>query len=133
MHAIVKKTLLRLGASGLFLIWVFVVFGVALWHHVWAANPASGSINATLGSTVTYFGTATGTGAAVESACVEGVNCDTFSLTVNGAQADWAGKLIDVKITWSISANDYDLYLHQGSDSGPLVGSSTGGAPETSE
>lgn len=133
MHAIAKKTLLRLRVLGLFLISVFMVLGLSLWHQVWAANPPSGSINAILGSTVTYSGTATGTGAATESVCQESINCDTFSLTVNGAQADWAGKLIDVKITWSISANDYDLFIHQGTDSGPIVGSSAGGAPETSE
>jgi hypothetical protein len=133
MHAIAKKTLRRLGASGLFLLLVLLAFGVVRWQQVWAANPGSGAIGPTLGSMVTYSGTATGTGAATESVCQEAITCDTFSLTVNGAQTDWAGKLIDVKITWTISANDYDLYIHQGTDSGPIVGSSTGGAPETSE
>src|SRR5882762_1723424 len=132
MRAIAKKTLRKLGASGLFFFLVLLIFGVAMWHQVWAASPGSGSIGPA-SSPVTYVGTATGTGAAVESACVDGTNCDTFSLTVTGTTAQWAGLLIDVKITWSISANDYDLYIHQGANTGPIVGSSTGGAPETSE
>src|SRR3977135_3395145 len=131
MRAIAKKTLRRLGASGLFFFLVLLVLGVTLWHQVWAASPGSGSIGPMLNATVTYSGTATGTGAAVEAACVEGVNCDTFRLTVNGPQTSWAGKLIDVKITWSISANDYDLSIHQGTNSGPIVGQSGGADPHT--
>lgn len=60
MHAIAKKTLRRLGASGLFFFSVLLVFGVTLWHQVWAANPSSGSIGP-IGPSIIYSGTATGT------------------------------------------------------------------------
>ncbi len=93
----------------------------------------SGSIAPTLGAKVAYTGDATGTGAANETACQEDINCDSYALNVTGTQAQWAGKLIDVKISWSISTNDYDLFVHQGTVAGPIVGSSTGGAPETME
>jgi len=46
-----------------------------------------------------------------------------------GAPADYAGKLIAVTIQWSNSANDYDLYIHKDSNSGPVVGVSADGAP----
>src|SRR5438270_8122022 len=65
-----------------------------------SATPAAGSIG-TGGPALAWDGTAAGTGSASgESTCVEGVNCDSFILTVTGTQADWAaaGKRIEVKI-----------------------------------
>jgi hypothetical protein len=109
-----------------------------------AASPASGVIAPTgpvLPFTGTWNGTATGTGAnAHESDCVEGVNCDTFRLTV--APGDYSGKFIDTRIDWTVPANDYDLYIHkcptpastaaQCNATDP-TGQSTGGAPQTNE
>src|SRR6266852_2319565 len=47
-----------------------------------AATPASGTISAT-SSPLSWDGTATGTGAVNgESSCIDGINCDTFTLTV---------------------------------------------------
>ncbi|MDT7604098.1 MAG: hypothetical protein QOF61_2095, partial [Acidobacteriota bacterium] len=80
-----------------------------------AASPASGTIAPTgpvPTFTGTWTGTATGTGSANgEATCVEGVNCDTFRLTV--APGDYTGKFIAIKIQWTVAANDYDLYLHK--------------------
>ena len=109
-----------------------------------AANPASGTIAQTgpvLPFTGTWTGTATGTGSGGgEATCVEGVNCDTFRLTV--APGDYTGKLIAVRIQWTLSANDYDLYVHkcptqastiaQCNATAP-VGQDGGGAPQTNE
>ena len=95
-----------------------------------ASNPATGNITPT-GPTQQWDGTAVGTAAPNESACVEGVNCDTFTLNV--APGDYTGKIIQVKITWTNPANDYDLYIHKDSNAGPIVGSSADGAPQTSE
>lgn len=97
-----------------------------------AASPASGTI--TPGSQpVTWTATAAGGASNGESTCVEGVNCDTFTLTVSGTPADWAGKKINVSISWVVAANDYDLFIHKGSNSGPVISSSTHGAPGTVE
>jgi hypothetical protein len=68
-----------------------------------------------------------------ESECVEGVNCDTFILNVEGTPADWAGKQIKVSIKWTLEANDFDLYIHKDSNTGPIVARSADGAPQTSE
>ncbi len=101
---------------------------------VLAANPASGSISAGTTAPVTWVGTATGTGSAQgESTCVDGVNCDVYTLTVSGAPSDYAGHIVDVKIHWTVPADDYDLYIHQGDLTGPVVGTSAGGAPGTTE
>src|SRR5438128_6822524 len=98
-----------------------------------AAVPSSGTIGPNDTTPLAWDGPVTGGASADESTCVEGVNCDTFTLTVSGTAADWAGKLVAVRISWTIPANDYDLYIHQGSNSGPTVGSSAGGAPDTDE
>ncbi|MFL6253547.1 MAG: hypothetical protein ACJ74T_00855, partial [Pyrinomonadaceae bacterium] len=109
-----------------------------------AANPASGTIAVTgpvVPFTGTWTGTATATGSANgEGTCVEGVNCDTFRLTV--APGDYTGKLIAVKIQWTVAANDYDLYIHKcptpastiaQCNAGATVGQDGQGAPQTQE
>lgn len=101
---------------------------------VQAANPTSGSLNPTSGTSVTWNGTSPG-GASPdgETTCVEGTNCETFTLTVAGSPADWAGKLVKVKIDWTIPAHDYDLYIHKDSVTGPEVSRSGGSPPIISE
>ncbi|MDQ6623632.1 MAG: hypothetical protein M3Y86_09135, partial [Verrucomicrobiota bacterium] len=98
-----------------------------------AANPASGTITPA-SAPLSWDGTAAaGVSATGEGNCVEGVSCDTFSLTVSGTPGNWAGKQISVTISWVVLASDYDLYIHKGSNAGPLIGKSTGGAPGTNE
>ena len=97
-----------------------------------AANPTSGTI-AVNSSPVTWTGTAAGGAYNGEGTCVEGVNCDTFTLTVAGTPADWAGKRIQVDMSWVVLANDYDIYIHKTNNAGPVVDQSAHGAPSTSE
>jgi hypothetical protein len=96
-----------------------------------SAAPPSGTIN-TGGPTLAWDGTAPGVppSANGESTCVEGTNCDTFTLTVGGTQGDWvtAGKRIEVRITPPASQDDYDLVIHKTSNSGTIVDSSGNGA-----
>ena len=113
-------------------------------QHATAANPPSGTIAPTgtvLPFTGNWTGTASGTGAnATEVDCMEGINCDTFRLTV--APGVWSAKIINAKIQWTAPANDYDLYIHKcptGASTNdqcnatPTVGESHGGAPGTEE
>lgn len=73
-------------------------------------------------------------GVVQESTCVDGANCDIFTLNVTGAQEDWAGKQIVVGISWSLPSSDYDLYIHKDSVSGPLVSKGVNdGPPATSD
>jgi len=62
-----------------------------------------------------------------ESACTEGVNCDSYNLTLSGTPADWTGKQVHVQINWLSPSDDYDMYVHKGSLSGPVVASSGAG------
>jgi hypothetical protein len=66
-----------------------------------------------------------------ESTCVEGLTCETFSLTLSGTPADWSGKVVKVKLDWLAPADDYDLFVHKDSLDGPEVASSANGATIT--
>ena len=93
-----------------------------------AQNSSAGTIHAGDTSALTWTGSSLTAGAAnTESVCQEGVNCDSYTLNVAGTKADWAGKRVQVQLNWQVSANEYDIYIHQGSLSGPLVTSSLQG------
>lgn len=100
-----------------------------------ASSPTGGTINPAATTPVTWTGSAVGGGGlnaplliGSEDLCQEGLTCDTFTLTVGGTTADWAGKLVHVKIEWLLPTTDYDLYIHKDSNSGPVVASSGRGA-----
>lgn len=99
-----------------------------------AANPAEGTVDPSTITSVSWDGTAIGTGGTDETTAIEGINRDTFILHV--APGTYTGKVIAVSLKWTSGANDYDLYIHKrnadGSD-GDFVQSSGGGAPGTSE
>ena len=95
------------------------------------ASPGSGMLNPT-GGMVTWTGSAAGGVSIDESTCVDGVNCDTFTLTLNGNPGDWSGKKAHIKISWTNANDDFDLFVHKTNNSGALVGSSAqgGAGPE---
>ena len=126
--------------SGLFTIRALLacaLFSVAglLTFAVFAATPSGGTIG-TSGPTLTWDGTGTGTPptGGAEDSCTEGTNCDSYSLTISGTPADWiaAAKQVHVQANWSLPATDYDLYVHKGALSGPVVATSAN-AGTTSE
>jgi hypothetical protein len=110
-----------------------------------AATPSSGSISPTTVGSVTFTGSATGTGAqGGEGQCVAAAsNCDTYLLTVTNTENDWVGKLIQIRISWSLQGDDYDLFIHKcptgvtdaaGCNKGPLAAQGMNqGAPGTQE
>src|SRR5499427_4647791 len=102
-----------------------------------AAAPTAGTIGPA-GPIVSWDGTEAGGASEGETTCVEGVNCDTYTLNVSAGV--WTGKVIAIKITWTVPVNDYDLYVHYDQNnngtldsSDPIVASSGDGAPETEE
>ncbi len=97
-----------------------------------ASDPQSGSVDPSTASPVTWTSNSTGVPASGgESTCIDGTSCDVFVLTV--APGTWTGKRVAVSIKWTLSASDYDLFVHKDSVDGPVVGQSAGGAPQTSE
>ena len=129
----------------LFCVVLAVLVSIATLRRTHAANPASGSISPTTSGSVTFVGTATGTGAqGGEGQCVAAAsNCDTYMLTVTNTENDWAGKLIQIRISWQTGADDYDLFIHKcpsgvtdaaGCNKGPLAAQGLNqGAPGTQE
>ncbi|MFL6513687.1 MAG: hypothetical protein ACJ8M1_01545 [Chthoniobacterales bacterium] len=113
------------------LIVIGLVCGMAVFR-IGAANPTSGTISVN-SAPVSWTGTAAGGTYNGEGTCVDGANCDAFTLTVIGTPAQWTGKRIQVAMSWLVLANDYDLYIHKGAVDGPIVAQSAHGAPSTTE
>src|SRR5260370_26950285 len=96
-----------------------------------AVTPSGGTLSLISGP-VTWNGfPGAGVSPDGETTCVDGTNCDTFTLTV--APGDYTGKRARFSVTWTDQLNDYDVYVHAGSNSGATVGSAGGGIPETKE
>ncbi|MDQ3282529.1 MAG: hypothetical protein M3Q69_14100 [Acidobacteriota bacterium] len=111
---------------------IVVVFLCAL--TVSAAQPASSSIDVTTTTPITWNGTSPGGSSPdAENTCVDGVNCDAFTITLNGTVEEWAGKAAHVRINWSFPATDYDIYIHKGSVTGPEVDRSGDGLTTTED
>src|SRR5437763_2938407 len=93
-----------------FVISVFLVVFALFTTGLRSATPSAGTLNPG-GATVNWAGTATGGSSLDESTCVEGVNCDTFILTLSGTPADWTG--LKARLTISCAdpsgVSDYDL------------------------
>lgn len=94
-----------------------------------AATPAVGTLTP-LNTTVTWTGSVFGANAD-ETTCQDGTTCDVFTLTL--APGDYTGQRISLGISWLLPASDYDLYVHSGSVTGPVVSQSADGAPATTE
>ncbi|HEV2706144.1 MAG TPA: sialidase family protein, partial [Pyrinomonadaceae bacterium] len=99
----------------------------ALPHGARAANPTSATLSPTATSPVTWAGTAPGGVTPDPAACVEGVNCETFTLTLGGTPADWTGKIARVRLDWLLPASDYDMFVYKNSVGGTAVGQSAQG------
>jgi hypothetical protein len=133
-----SRTYLALAGLSAFVLLVYIVSAL---NSVTAANPTSGTLNPTLNATLTWAGTATGgthpnnnvPGSDHDDFCEEGVNCDTYTLTISGNTGDWAGKTVDIKVECDLPSSDYDLYVHKGSNAGVEVGSSGNNPGEPEE
>jgi hypothetical protein len=62
-----------------------------------------------------------------ESTCVDGTNCDVYTLNLSGSTTNYSGKYVTIKATWAVSADEYDLYVHKGGLTGPVIASATQG------
>jgi len=103
-----------------------------------ASNPSTGSINLN-SAAISWQGSALAGGATgdagiglvtSEEMCVEGVSCDTYTLAIEGTPQDWinANKLVHVHLGWTVTAQDFDVYIHKGDLNGPVVANSGNGA-----
>jgi hypothetical protein len=101
-------------------------------------TPASGSVNASNTQTASWDGTTISPGGNqnTDTTCMDNspvFGCETFTLTVIGTQADWTGKKVQVLLTWTSIANEYDIHIHKGSNAGPLITSAFQGPGLTNQ
>src|SRR5436190_1080133 len=87
-----------------------------------AATPSSATLSPSSPS-ATWTGSIFGAGSG-ESSCVDGVSCDSFQVVL--APGDYTGKQINLSVTWTVPAYDYDLYVHVGTLRGSGLPSSAG-------
>src|SRR5438093_3952778 len=116
-----------------FVIGVFLAVFAFFTTSLRSATPNSGTLNPT-GPAGNWVGTAAGGGSLDESTCVEGVNCDTFLVTLSGTPTNCTGLKARIVISCAepSGGSDYDVYVHKGDNTGPIVGESahSGTPPE---
>jgi hypothetical protein len=100
---------------------------------VYAATPSSSTLNPVNGSSASWAGGGIAGATADETTCVDGTDCDVYTITLTGSPANYKGLILAISISHQIKLNDYDLYVHKGDLTGPVIASSTGGIPETGE
>ena len=126
MSKVIVKTSRHFAASFL-IVCAVALLSFLIANRSQSAAPTSGTLTPSSGS-LNWTGTAIGgTSPEGETSCVEGVTCDTFVLTLSGTPADWIGKKAQVVISWPNAGDDYDVYIHKDTVSGPVVGSSAAG------
>ncbi|PZR71332.1 MAG: hypothetical protein DLM73_16160 [Chthoniobacterales bacterium] len=109
-------------------------FGFAFLFSAFAANPTEGTLNPGSTTPLQFDGTAVGAPSGTgETGCQDGINCDVFTIHLTGVASDYAGKQLNVKITF-LPTSDYDLYVHKDAVNGKVVfPAANGGVPGTSE
>ena len=99
-----------------------------------APTPTSGSIAVSQAAPTTWQG-AIPAGANQlngETYCQENVTCESYTLTVAGQPSDWAGKVVHIALSWKLATTEYDVFVHAGSLTGPVIASSANGPGVTS-
>src|SRR5437660_7023074 len=74
-----------------------------------AQNPSSGTVGPAPGGPSAGWDQTIitpGGGVNTEAACVDGVNCEVFTLTVSGAVSDWACQKVQVRLTCKSNCNE---------------------------
>jgi hypothetical protein len=110
-----------------------VAVSFALAFSVSASTPTSGTLTPANGSSTTWSGGGIAGATTDETTCVDGTDCDVFTVTLTGSPSNYQGLVLAISIAHSVSLNDYDVYVHKGALSGPVIASATAGIPETSE
>ena len=102
-------------------------------HVAFGSAPASATVTAS-STPIPFITTSTGGASNGESTCVDGTNCDTFTLTVGGAVSDYVGKIVKFNFSWTLPVSDYDFYIHKGTLTGAIVATGANdGAPATTD
>ena len=91
-----------------------------------AATPSSVTLGPVKGATVNWAGSGVAGVTTDETTCVDGTDCDIFTINLTGSPTQYRGLVLNISIGWTLSTNDYDVYVHKGDLTGPVIASSTG-------
>jgi|GEM_PF-1751344 len=89
----------------------------------WASFPVSATLNATDTQPLSWIGTALGPASATSTPllCREGIDCDTFIMTIGGSPADWTGKIALIRIDWQLPTSNFDVYILKETTGSPVI------------
>lgn len=111
----------------------FALVALCLATLVYAATPPSSTLNPVNGSSASWTGGGIAGATTDETTCVDGTDCDVYTITLTGSPSNYKGLVLAISISHQNKLNDYDLYVHKGDLTGPVIASSTAGIPETGE
>ena len=88
-------------------LWLLLVLTLVLssGHLALASTPSSGTLNPTVGSAVSWTGTGVAGATTDETTCVEGTDCDVFTITLTGSPSNYNGLVLAVRIAHAVPAN----------------------------
>src|SRR6059058_3325650 len=120
-------------------LWLAVALFALTLRPAFAATPNSGTLQPSTTSTASwdgfpgpaYMNDALTLSNTADSACTDGTNCDTYTLKL--APGDYTGLRVKFAVSWTLPTDDYDVYIHAGSNSGAVASKSTGSPPVTLE
>ncbi|MBV9959356.1 MAG: PD40 domain-containing protein [Acidobacteria bacterium] len=100
---------------------LFLIAGLA--SQARASFPVSGTLGASDTQPLAWVGTGSGPASLLSTPlqCREGVDCDTFILTISGTTSDWAGKTARIRIDWQLLTSNFDLYVLKETPGTPVL------------
>ncbi len=72
-----------------------------------ASTPSSGTLGPVKGSSSAWAGSGIAGATTDETTCVDGTDCDVFTVTLTGSPTNYKGLILAISIAHSISLNDY--------------------------
>ena len=75
-----------------------------LTNFAFASTPSSATFGPIKGSTVNWAGSGIGGVTTDETTCVDGTDCDIFTITLTGTPTQYRGLVLNVNIGWTLSA-----------------------------
>jgi hypothetical protein len=95
------------------------------------ANPNHGTLDSGSATPLQWVGDALGgPSVTTETTCQDGINCDVFTVHLNGTPQDYAGKQLVIRIAF-MALSDYDLYVHKDTLAGTPVFTGANGSQPT--
>jgi hypothetical protein len=83
----------------------FLALSFALVFPAIASTPPSGTLTPANGSSTTWSGGGIAGATTDETTCVDGTDCDVFTVTLTGAPSNYQGLILAINVTHSVSLN----------------------------